>query len=276
MNNNVLVMREEELEAFTEGLKQTQSQFDSTSSELPTKLGYMKRSDLFNRGIDKIARQTNSISNSILNVSWMMQEHNKKFFNVERNLAKAASKIEIPNNFAINDSLVVNVVSSMDLVKDDGRSINEGQALEEIENVKDSSIKQEQRLEDITSSLNLKEEKLNENTVISKEELGNINNDNGKETQEIDDSTTVSKKDVENINNNVSQTEQQINTTTNIVTNNLENINNSNRLENETDLELKDEKLEQINNLISDINSNNDNLKSFSDLNDNGLGMKGI
>ena len=54
MNNNVLVMREEELDDFVGGMKQTQSMFDQTATDIPSRLGYMKRADLFNNGINKI------------------------------------------------------------------------------------------------------------------------------------------------------------------------------------------------------------------------------
>lgn len=280
--NNVLVMREEELEEFVGGMKNANSQFDSTAQDIPKRLGYMKRSNLFSGGIDKISRQTNSISNSILNIGWMMQEHNRSFFGMERNLASIADKIEIPANYTINDNLEINNFSSVTLEKNDGRSINEGKELKEIDEVKDSIIKQEQKLADITSSLETREEKIDESTIIKHENLGNINNSNSLREEKIDENTNIQKNTLNDINNDNTQNVQNIDNSTNITNRILGNINENNLL-NKQNLSFNDESLNNssnsstndINNTIDKINSYDQMLKSFGDMNtnNNGKGM---
>lgn len=252
MSNNVLVMREEELDEFVGGMKKTYSELETTGSDIPNRLAYLKRANLFEGGINKIAKQVNSISNSILNVQWMMQEHNRSFFEMERNLAKAASGIEIPTGYNVNNSMQVNVVASVGLNKNDGRSVNEGQALYDIDEVADSSIKTMQKLGNIKNDVSQIEQNVDESTLIKHENLSNINNDVNQKEQNVDESTNINRTNVNSINNNINQDVQSIDTGTNIKSSELEDIGNS---ENLTPRE--------ITSRIADIESG---LKSFSDI----------
>ena len=226
------MMREEEMETAVRDMEKCYTGMDTTSSEVPQKFSNLKSAGLFDMGINTISNQLNSLTTSIFNVKNVVNKRSNEMFSMDRRMAKMAEKIEIPQDFVKNDSMQANSFNQILLEKLDGRTVNEGQDLQSIDEVADSIVKA-RVLEDITTDLTPKEERIDTSTVINKNELNNINNREDLNKQNIDESTTVTKTLINNINNMQDLIKQEIDNGTFINKQNLNGFNNNKPLHNQ-------------------------------------------
>lgn len=224
MENNVLSMREEEMEEAVVGLNKIYTDGDNADKSIPTNFSGMKKSGLFDVGINTINKQLNSINTSIFNVKSMINNHSTEMFNMDRQLANIANKIAIPQDFVKNNSMQANIVKNVALEKTDGKTVNDGQATSSV-NMEDNTIINAQSLGSIVSNLTPEEERLNTATAINRQGVNNINNNQGLTSQDIDTASDIAREALGNINKNQTLSEQSINGDTNITYATLNDIN---------------------------------------------------
>ena len=224
MENNVLSMREEEMEEAVVGLNKIYTDGDNADKSIPTNFSGMKKSGLFDVGINTINKQLNSINTSIFNVKSMINNHSTEMFNMDRQLANIANKIAIPQDFVKNNSMQANIVKNVALEKTDGKTVNDGQATSSV-NIEDNTIINAQSLGSIVSNLTPEEERLNTATAINRQGVNNINNNQGLTSQDIDTASDIAREALGNINKNQTLSEQSINGDTNITYATLNDIN---------------------------------------------------
>jgi len=250
MKNNVIMMREEEMEVAVRDMEKCYNGMDTTSSEVPQKFSNLKSAGLFDMGINTISNQLNSLTTSIFNVKNVVNKRSNEMFNMDRKMAKIAEKIEIPQDFVKNNSMQANTFNQVLLEKLDGRTVNEGQELKPIDEVADSIVKN-RVLGDITSNLTPKEEHIDTTTSINKENMNNINKSQDLNQQNIDEKTKITKTLINNINNMQDLLRQELEKNTNINKQNLKSFSNNGTLNNQNLGEInvnKVEKLEDISN----------------------------
>lgn len=224
MENNVLSMREEEMEEAVVGLNKVYADGDNVDKSIPNNFSGMKKSGLFDVGINTINKQLNSINTSVFNLKSMINNHSTEMFNMDRQLANIANKIAVPQDFVKNDSMQANVVKSVALEKTDGKTVNDGQATSSV-NMEDNTIINAQSLGSIVSNLTPEEERLNTATAINRQGVNNINNNQGLTSQDIDVASNIAREALGNINKSQTLSEQSINGDTNITYATLNDIN---------------------------------------------------
>ena len=224
MENNVLTMREEEMEEAVVGLNKIYADGDNVDKSIPNNFSGMKKSGLFDVGINTINKQLNSINTSIFNVKSMINNHSTEMFNMDRQLANIANKIAVPQDFVKNNSMQANIVKNVALEKTDGKTVNDGQATSSV-NMEDNTIINAQSLGSIVSNLTPEEERLNTATAINRQGVNNINNNQGLTSQDIDTASNIAREALGNINKSQTLSEQSINGDTNITYATLNDIN---------------------------------------------------
>ena len=224
MENNVLSMREEEMEEAVVGLNKVYADGDNVDKSIPNNFSGMKKSGLFDVGINTINKQLNSINTSIFNLKSMINNHSTEMFNMDRQLANIANKIAVPQDFVKNDSMQANIVKNVALEKTDGKTVNDGQATSSV-NMEDNTIINAQSLGSIVSNLTPEEERLNTATAINRQGVNNINNNQGLTSQDIDTASNIAREALGNINKSQTLSEQSINGDTNITYATLNDIN---------------------------------------------------
>lgn len=224
MENNVLSMREEEMEEAVVGLNKIYADGDNVDKSIPSNFSGVKKSGLFDVGINTINKQLNSINTSIFNVKSMINNHSTKMFNMDRQLANIANKIAVPQDFVKNNSMQANIVKNVALEKTDGKTVNDGQATSSV-NMEDNTIINAQSLGSIVSNLTPEEERLNTATAINRQGVNNINNNQGLTSQDIDVASNIAREALGNINKSQTLSEQSINGDTNITYATLNDIN---------------------------------------------------
>lgn len=264
MENNVFIIREEEIGDTTYSLGRAEQSIEDTKRDFPYQFRGMKESGLFANGVDKINKQMENITNTIFNVKEKIKKHSNEVFDMERMYDKRAQEIEIPQDFVKNDSKKVNTIDDIYLSKNDGLSVNNGENINIINELEEYDIN-EQKLGSIVSNNGLKEEKYDSSSILERENLGSINN--GKDTEKVnnDEETEVENKNLEAINN--SSNLQNINYDDNINLNNVSVRDINNDFQNEKEIELELE-LEEKNNNSSN-NTRNDSYEMDVLNNDN-------
>lgn len=226
MNNNMLVMREEEMESLAKGLEKNSIGMENASTNMKKNFSGLENSGLFGTGLNTINKQVKSVSTSLLNVNGMIKKHSGEMFNMDVEMAKKADSMEIPQDFVKNNSMQANSFYDYMLEKTDGKSVNAGQESTNTQTIVDSTIINAENLNNIKSDTTLREEKINDDTGISVSALNNIKNDNGMNEQKLSDIVRTTSETLKNINKNETITEQNISNETGIANQTLSSINN--------------------------------------------------
>ena len=238
MSKDFIVMREEEMVESVHTMDKCYNGMDSASRGVPKQFSSLNNSGVFSKGINTIGKQLNNITNSIFNVKNIVNKRTDEMFSMDRKMAQIAQKIEIPQDFVENNTMNTNTFNQVLLEKMDGRSVNEGHALTDIESIADNSIRAT-ALGDITTSTVTKEEVLDSSTntndnvgdrttnILGKQNINNINNSQTLNTQNINENTSVSKQLLKDINNMNDLVNQKIDSSTSVSNVILKNINSN-------------------------------------------------
>jgi hypothetical protein len=217
-------MNEENLTTAVSGLDKCYTNTETTGKNISNNFSNIKQTGLLDAGITKISNQLTGITSSIFNVKNIVKKHSTEMFTMDRQMAKIAEQIDIPQDFVKNDSMKANEFHETLLKKMDGTSVNVGQELGKIEEIADNKV-QAQALGDITNSNKTKQEELDGSTIITQQNIANINNENGMKDQNIDLTTSISEAALKNITKGQDLKENSIDVSTAITDKVLKNIN---------------------------------------------------
>ncbi len=177
---------------------------------------------VLSKNVDVAAEGMQMISEAIANTSKIIKTHTQEFYNYDKELARKAEEMEIPQDFLNENAMEINTYNYSILGKVDGRAVTEGQASKKPEEI-DESVVAAQKLVDITGTQS-KEEKYDESTIIGKSVLGNIAKDETKK-QEYDDTSSIGAQALKDVNKGGVQTQQEYDDSTVIGKSVLGNIN---------------------------------------------------
>lgn len=200
MNNNNFVLYDDELDNLIIKLNKNNSESSLVESNIPTNFQNLNNTGLFSDGIKKIGNQFNELNRTMNNVKNKLVEHKERIFLSEYAFDKRAQEIEIPQDFVKNDSTKVNTIDDIYLSKNDGKSVNTGEKIDETNELNDYDLNKKE-LESIVANNEIKEEKYDSSSSLSQEKIDNINN--GKDTKEvnIDEESTIESGKLETVNN---------------------------------------------------------------------------
>ena len=171
--------------------------------------GFLKRANGYidNGLADELAKDTAKTSSNAENLAYSAGNALSKVitdtFDKEVSYASYIDKIVVPKDFLAENSTEVNHYNTILLSKVDGKSVNEGEKTDKVDNVKDSKV-----VRDELSNINKDETQQREYDSISsldgQQNLENINKDET-EAKTYDDSSRIKYTNFDNISGNTTE-----------------------------------------------------------------------
>ena len=150
---------------------------------------------LFGNGIGEIGNQLGSLQGSLTNVQGIMQRQSESMFNMDEALARAANAIEVPQDFVKNDVNRFTEYHDMLLEKLDGESVNEGKEDNVHENLDESSIKEAQGMDNLTTDGGKEEQVYDETSAVAAQEaMTDITTVGGRDEQKYDERSNIARQ----------------------------------------------------------------------------------
>lgn len=215
MDKNVFVFRTEYINDVADVINNLGMKNDSDTKKAETDFNSTVKVGIYASGFNTIDKQLKSVSKTIDNVQRILIQQNDDMINLENKLKNYAEDIFIPTGYDVNDVERIFVAKQISTSKNDGRSVNEGQALYNIDEVAESSIKTMQNLGNIKNDFGVHNDEYDNSTVIQETDISNINNEKEQKEEKIDfDDNEADKKILQNIKkyNVINQIDNEINT----------------------------------------------------------------
>ena len=175
-------------------IRGTSHDVEETNDEAKTDFECYKRSEVFGKGAQTINDQMDVIFEKLDSLGNVMQNGTSKIFETEMKILQEARDLEIPTGYETKETMTDKSASGVGLEKNDGTSVNEGKASEEIKVEINSEI-EEEKLKDIRSEETERQE-LEERTFKG-EEVG-LRDITQEETQEqrMEDNYTDNRQEI--------------------------------------------------------------------------------
>ena len=247
MENNIINYDTNIVNDFNEVLSKGQTISDENKETIDRDFKTEEENSISN-SILRIGNLFDSLSKTMENCKKVSQEYENKLIEYETTLSKEIDDIKFPSNFALNNVDGNNTTNEINLNKNDGKAITEGDSIVKESELDDSSSINKEQLADIDNNYNQEEKKIDSNSVIDKQEslnnIGNITQQNSVKLNEID---LIKENNLDNISNNINQDKQDIDdiTINRVVDNKDLMIDSNNTLK---DTELEDHKFDEVNN----------------------------
>ena len=161
----------------------------STAGEAADKAGggFQGLEVLFGSGTKQISTQLGNLQGTLDNVQGIVGRQGESMFNRDTALGRAASEIEVPDDFVKNDANRFTQYHNELLQKTDGQSVNDGSGTRDTKEMDDSVIGKQKEMADITTSGGVEEQNYDESSGIAKEQdMANITTAGGAVEQEYD------------------------------------------------------------------------------------------
>ena len=226
-----LYINTDTIKQYDEKVYETIKSLGTSRDDVDNNFIGLKKKNIYKNGITKIGKAINRTRDTLYNTYNINEEFINRYIELEEKGRSLVKEIIIPNIFSTNSSSRNTTLGTVNIDKNDGTSVTEGQL---VDNSSDNNYKEENiLLENIKKDENGKEHDLN-GSVIEKEGISNIEKDLD---YSVEDEKYVTEKEViGNINsdddNNQIRDEQKTNITEQIIG----SINN-NELENNASVE---------------------------------------
>ena len=192
-----------EIDDLLSYISNTANDVESTNDEAKVDFDHFKKSEVFGKGAQKLNDQMDSIFNSIDSLGIVMKKGTSFIFETEMKILEEARDLEIPMGFATNDVVTNKSASSVNLTKNDGRSVNDGVASSTINPEINSSVEKE-NLENINNNVTERQD-LDEGQITDHSTV--LENINGNETvaQHFEDNYDMAAENLNSINQNTQE-----------------------------------------------------------------------
>ena len=230
MSNNTFVMREEEMDIAVNGLDKCYTNAENAGKSMDSNFSSIKKTGLFDVGINAINKQINSISTSLFNVKNIVNKNSNSMFEMDRQLSSMAEKIEIPQDFVKNKNIFSTEFNNMIMQKNDGVSVNQGQSATNNVEVDTQSSIVKNTLGNINNQNSLNMPTYEDNIVGNKPILNNKSNNENPVKQELNDNFSGTNVNLKNITNSQNIDIKNIDSNFSATNVNLKNINNDSNI----------------------------------------------
>lgn len=230
-SERTLYINTDTIKQYDEKVYETIKSLGTSRDDVDNNFIGLKKKNIYKNGITKIGKAINRTKDTLYNTYNINEEFINRYIELEEKGKSLVKEIIIPNIFSTNSSSRNTTLGTVNIDKNDGTSVTEGQL---VDNSSDNNYKEENiLLENIKKDENGKEHDLN-GSVIEKEGISNIEKDLD---YSVEDEKYVTEKEViGNINsdddNNQIRDEQKTNITEQVIG----SINN-NELENNASVE---------------------------------------
>lgn len=229
-SERTLYINTDTIKQYDEKVYETIKSLGTSRDDVENNFIGLKKKNIYKNGITKIGKEINRTRDTLYNTYNINEEFINRYIELEEKGKSLVKEIIIPNIFSTNSSSRNTTLGTVNIDKNDGTSVTEGQL---VDNSSDNNYKEENiLLENIKKDENGKEHDLN-GSVIEKEGISNIEKDLD---YSVEDEKYVTEKEV--INNITSDDNNQIKDEqkTNITEQVIGSINN-NELENNASVE---------------------------------------
>ena len=249
MANGVLDIRKSEMSDIMVQLKKSFANIDKMSENIESSFSNITKTGLLSKCTSKISEQTKTIARQIQQSGDLVSKSYENMYFVEKVLEQKAEEIPTPTDFYKNDVASDLTITTGNLSKNDGKSVNGNSVTNEKELEFKNSIEYNDKLKRIVKEYedNVGEIEINADKI----QLGNISKEEVIVDKEIKDNE-IEKKTLENINKNSNETQAEINDNFGLERKNVEMIDNNKSEMNVS--ELNEDVLEDIQNKMDDIN----------------------
>lgn len=198
-NSNVYSVSEQEMNELAYGLGKTLTNTEDTASSMSSDFAGFKKTGLLSGAVDTIQKNINQVSQMGMTVRKKIMNQTASTFEIETMLANKMDGIEVPQDFVKNDTRKYNSIDDIVLNKKDDKAINANNAQSAFNEIADNSIKEEQRLKDITGEQAHAFNEIADNSIKKEHELKDITGEDSREFNEIADNSIKEEQALGNI-----------------------------------------------------------------------------
>lgn len=199
---NFIKIIDDEIEEFAIKIKKSEESLASAEINFHSQFENVENSTIYANGIEKIDYQIKSLSNTFNKIKMSILKAKNNFFEIEKKLEKEALSLEIPTDFLINKNFSYNNFTTIELHKNNGRTISTDDNIKKIE----ASV-----IESLNSNVNF--QNINKNNIENKASLDDVYDFEGKnlksfkqnnitEFQTTQDISNVNREKLKQINKN--------------------------------------------------------------------------
>ncbi len=243
MLDGIFEIESEEIDELCSYYNKTSQEINDANQEAKRDFEPLKRAEVFGRGAQKINNQLDLFSDKFIMLSNALQKSMSKTFEEEYHFRDEIRSLQIPKDFGVNDSSHSNSFENVTLVKNDGRSVNEGKALFDNTEEFASSVKYNTNLQDFNNNGGKENQNINFKLNGNETRLEDITSKN-LENQELNFRLDGKEKNLQNIDSE-SLNEQKIDFNLNGGNVNISNINSSQSIKQEN-IEFDDDDIEVL------------------------------
>ena len=233
MIDGIFEINSYEMDDVLDSIKKASSDIEITNYDAKETFEPNKQSNVFGNGSKKINSQMDELHDQVHHLGSVMEKGANSIYELEMSLANEIKEIQIPKGYETNDSIKDNQAVSINLFKNDGTSVNEGENSITESTYDDTTRIVKENLVDINNG-QIQTQTFDENqlqvnsTVLSdiskdettikefdenaytdnKQTLYNMNNNNANEVKEIDDINNIEEIRIKEMTNNKNETNE--------------------------------------------------------------------
>lgn len=210
MEKGYINVDEREINNITNHLNKNQVSLNDLGNTTQNSFRAMTNTNLFGKGISKIAKQVSSISSSIQRINSSIKKKSQEMLELDETLASRAETIDVPMDFITNNSVRSHIFDGITLNKQDGKQVKDDNSINETKLVFNDETTNTTINDLTTGPSEFDKIKLNE-YKDKKNDLGNINNNTQTENINLNyNEEGIVNQNLETIKNENNQTVQNI------------------------------------------------------------------
>ena len=125
MEKGYINVDEREINNITNHLNKNQVSLNDLGNTTQNSFRAMTNTNLFGKGISKIAKQVSSISSSIQRINSSIKKKSQEMLELDETLASRAETIDVPMDFITNNSVRYHIFDGITLNKQDGKQVKD-------------------------------------------------------------------------------------------------------------------------------------------------------
>lgn len=199
---------------YANGLKKLSNTTTDNQGKMKNDFQGIVNNGLADQTVGDLNNSFDSLSGVLSDTGNVFDKFTNSIFDDEVKQASEISSMKIPSDFLADNATEVNYYNSVLLSKIDGKSVNEGNTTQKVNDVDDSDVVRE-ALNDINNNVTQGQEYDKTSSIVGQSILENING-NTTEAKTYDDASQVSSNTIRNISGNTTQM-QSLNSGSSIV-----------------------------------------------------------
>ena len=199
MSRDVLSVDSNTLDSTISVLNRASVFLDDSVSHSKNSFSYLQSSPTLSKGINTLHNNMGIMAQRLKGFGNTLNKQNSKMIETENYLEGLIDGIEVPTELANVDTTYQSERVSMDLKKNDGKSVNSDDNTTK-QSISEESKVEKVQLEDINNSNGKEQQEFDDTHIMDKQELDDINNELGTEAVVLDDKHSFEKEELNKVN----------------------------------------------------------------------------